>query len=103
MHCPTRQSTSTITVGSTPTCLFSSSPNRCALILSPIVIGGAAVMSVSFRSDVSAGVGMLNFLAGVGYVVIITDGDVGDIIQTEWWAVCDAGSMDVQITEILYE
>jgi hypothetical protein len=99
----TLQSTTTVTVGTTPVCIWGSSPRRCAVVLSPVVGGGAGVMSVSFRQDVAAGVGMLNFLLGVGYVVIITDGDMGDIITTEWYAVVDAGSMQIQITEILYE
>jgi hypothetical protein len=98
----TIQSTQTVTVGTAPVLLFGSSPRRCAVILSPVVGGGAAVFSASFRGDVVAGVGMLNCLAGVGYVITLTDGDMGDIIGTEWYAVVDAGSMQVQVTEILY-
>lgn len=103
MSITTGQSTQTIAVGATPVTLLGSSPRRAAIILSPVVQGGATILSIGFRQNIAAGNGMLNFVLGIGYVVILTDGDVGDIIQTELFAVTDAGAMDVTVTEIVYQ
>lgn len=61
-----------------------------------------AAISLSHRSDVIAGQGILNFIPGATFPTIIGDDQIGSIIQDEWWAVSGVAGVPIQITEYLY-
>jgi hypothetical protein len=63
----------------------------------------AQAISMSHRSDVVPGVGILNYLPGATFPTLISDDDIGNIIQDEWYIVSGVPGVSVQITEYLYE
>jgi hypothetical protein len=63
----------------------------------------AQAVSMSHRSDVAPGVGILNYLPGATFPTMITDDDIGTIMQDEWYIVSGIQGVLVQITEYLRE
>jgi hypothetical protein len=63
----------------------------------------AQAISVSIRQDVRPGSGTLNYLPGTTYPTVITDSDVGSMVEEQWWIVSGVDDVPVQITEFIEE
>lgn len=60
-------------------------------------------ISMSFRQDVAAGRGILNYVPGTGFNQVVTDEDIGDAITLPWWIVSAVDLVPIQIVEISYD
>lgn len=63
----------------------------------------AGTISLSHRSDVVAGEGVLNYLAGQTFPTVITDDQIGDAIGIPWYIISAVDDVPIQIVEYSYE
>lgn len=82
---------------------FSPGSGGLAVIFYETPTSQSGPISLSHRSDVAPGVGILNYLPGATFPTLISDDDIGQIITEEWWIVSGVDGVLVQITEYLYE
>lgn len=62
-----------------------------------------ATISLSHRSDVTPGAGVINYIAGATYPTFVTDNEIGDAICLPWYIVCSEDSTVIQIVEYSYD
>lgn len=73
------------------------------MMLSPTLQNNGTVMSISqSQQSLVAGQGPLNYLSTATYPTLITDGDIGTVIQDPWYAIVDVGTSIIQVTEYMY-
>lgn len=102
---PTAQNTINMSIGVTAIQILGPNPKRKAIIFNPVPpgAGSAHAISLSFRSDVALGVGMMNFVTGNETLPIITDHDIGCTIGLPWFVICGDAATPIQIVEIFYD
>lgn len=69
-------------------------------LLPVAAIGG---ISMSHRSDVAVGQGVMNFVPNIVYPMTLTDDEIGDAIGLPWWIIAAVAGGLVQIVEYSYE
>jgi hypothetical protein len=63
----------------------------------------AQAISLSPRSDVVAGRGVLNYLPNGGVWPVICDAEIGDAIALPWYIVSAVADVPIQIVEYSYD